>query len=279
VAMAGKGVGKLKSGLAKYRARVQTAFLFVWLLPLGGALHNICGPVFHCYACPLATFACPIGVIANFSALHVFPFFALGMLAVVGGLFGAFVCGWACPFGFFQDVLGRIPTPRVKLPAWTGASRYVVLAAFVIIVPFLFGENHPLHICMLCPAGALEGAAPQMARQAAAGEAVSWPNMGKIAIVVAIVTAMFFTYRPWCTLFCPLGAIFGLFNRISVFFLRFKPGECISCDACHSMCKVGVKPDRRANDPRCIRCLDCTDCPTKALEVGSVFGGGKSAAD
>ena len=51
------------------RARhlVQAAFLLAWLGPFGLRLHYLCGPVFHCYACPLATFACPIGVLANFS--------------------------------------------------------------------------------------------------------------------------------------------------------------------------------------------------------------------
>ncbi len=279
MATAGPNNRTLLSRLVRNRWKVQAAFLPVWLLPLSGRLHNICSPVFHCYACPLSTFACPIGVVANFSALHVFPFLAVGMLLLVGGLIGAFICGWVCPFGFFQDLLGRIPTPRVKLPRWAGYSRYVVLIAFVLVVPFFFGEKHPLFICMLCPAGALEGAVPQMISQAAAGETVLWPNTGKIIIVLLLLAAMFFTYRPWCTLFCPLGAIYGLFNRVSAFFLRFEPSACTSCKACHSMCKTGIKPDRRANDPRCIVCLDCTRCPEGALTVGNVFSGARRATE
>jgi polyferredoxin len=255
----------------RYRGRIQALFLLVWLLPLAGALHNVCGPVFHCYACPLSTFACPIGVLANFSALHVFPFFAVGMLLAVGGTVGGFICGWVCPFGYLQDLFGRIPTPRLRLPAWTGYTRYVVLIALVIVVPYLGGENHPLHICKLCPAGGVEVAAPQMAASALAGEPVVWPNATKTTIVILFIAAMFFTYRPWCSLFCPLGAIFGAMNRVSAFFLRFTPEKCISCKACRRMCKYGIEPDRRAGDPRCIRCLECTDCPTAALDVGNAF--------
>ena len=59
---------------------VQAGFLLAWLDPLLLRMHNVCGPVFHCYSCPLATFACPIGMLANFSALHVIPFAALGTL-------------------------------------------------------------------------------------------------------------------------------------------------------------------------------------------------------
>ncbi len=256
----------------RFRTWVQTAFLGVWMLPMGGALFNICGPVYHCYACPLATFACPIGVIANFSAIHVFPFFAVGMLLFVGGAVGAFICGWACPFGFFQDLLSKVPTPRWRLPAWTAHTRWAVLLGMVIFVPYFFGVAHPLFICRLCPVGGIEGGVPAVVSAAIAGEeALPWPSPWKIGIVVLVVSAMFFTYRPWCMLFCPLGAIFTAFNRFSAFFLRFEPKACTSCTACHKMCPAGLTPDKRANDPRCIRCLECTKCPTSALSVGSVF--------
>ena len=88
VAMAEAKPPSFTARLARWRTLVQAAFLLVWLDPFMLRLHSVCGPVFHCYSCPLATFACPIGVIANFGALHVFPFLAVGTLLVVGGLFG-----------------------------------------------------------------------------------------------------------------------------------------------------------------------------------------------
>ncbi len=271
VAMAVSMLKNIAAKLIRRRPFVQAGFLFVWLLPLGTRLHNICGPVFHCYSCPLATFACPIGVLAGFSALHVFPFFAVGMLLVVAGIFGAFICGWVCPFGFLQDLLAKIPTPRFRLPAWTTHLRYVVLVALVLVVPYLFGETHPLYICRLCPAGALEGAVPDMAKAALAGHAVSLPSLAKTSVTLLVLAAMFFTWRPWCTTLCPLGAIYGLANRFSAVFLRFNPSACNSCSACHKLCRFGVKPDRRANDPRCVRCLECTACPQSALSVTTVL--------
>jgi hypothetical protein len=80
----------LSARLARWRIWVQGAFTLVWLDPLALRMHTVCSPVFHCYSCPLALFACPIGVLANFSALHLFPFVALGMLAVIGALVGSF---------------------------------------------------------------------------------------------------------------------------------------------------------------------------------------------
>lgn len=170
-----------------WRMWIQAAFLLVWLDPLALRLHNLCGPVFHCYACPLATFACPIGVLANFSALHLFPFMAVGLLVAVGAVFGSMVCGWACPFGLLQDLAAKVPTPKLDLPRWTGHLRYVVLVGTVLAVPFLFGESHPLFVCNFCPAGAIEGAVPSMVQQAAAGQPVVLPNALKLGVLFAFL--------------------------------------------------------------------------------------------
>ena len=260
---------KRSSKLIRHRIWVQTAFLLVWLDPLMLRLHNVCGGVFHCYSCPLALFACPIGVLANFSALHVVPFIALGTLILIGALVGTLVCGWACPFGWLQDLIGRIPTPKIELPAWTGYFRYVVLVLLVLAIPFFFGADHPLFICSVCPAGALEAGLPNTAKLALTGGTVVWPNAVKMTILVLLVVAMLFKWRPWCALFCPLGAIFALFNRVSVLALRFRKDKCTDCGLCHKPCRYGVRPDRMLEDPRCIRCLECTRCG--ALKVATVF--------
>jgi ferredoxin-type protein NapH len=256
--------------LARWRAWVQAAFLLTWLEPLGLRLHWICSPVFHCYSCPWATFACPIGVIANFSALQLIPYLAIGTLLAVGVVFGTFVCGWACPFGFLQDLAARVPTPKVKLPSWMGYCRYAVLVGLVLAVPYFFGEKHPLFFCSVCPAGALEGAVPNVAAQISSGaETISWPSTAKIVILAVFVVVIFFTWRPWCTLLCPLGAIFSLCNRVSFLFIRFRADRCNDCELCRDLCKYRGPSERRGGDLRCIRCLDCVRC--RAISVGTAF--------
>jgi ferredoxin-type protein NapH len=222
--------------------------------------------VFHCYSCPLATFACPIGVLANFSAIHMFPFIVVGTLVAVGSLFGSFVCGWACPFGFLQDLIARIPTPKFALPAWTGCFRYVVLAVFVLLIPYLWGEAHPLFFCRLCPAGALEAALPNTIHLAIAGQPVVWPTAAKSIILVLVLAAMLFTWRPWCMLFCPLGAIYTLLNRVSAVFLRFHRDRCVECDRCRSLCHDATPAEHRIDGLRCVRCLECTKCRAVTVE-------------
>ncbi len=266
-------LNSLVSKLIPWRIWVQSAFLLVWLDPLNLRLHTMCAPVFHCYACPLATFACPIGVIAQFGALHIFPFVAIGLLIAVGALFGTLICGWICPFGWLQDLAAKVPTPKFDLPKWTGHLRYVVLLGAVLVIPYLFGEAHPLFICRICPAGALEAAVPNMAGQAIASKEVVWPNAVKLTILVLFLIGIFFIKRPWCRILCPLGAIFSLFNRVSAFFLRFNPAKCINCEQCHKLCEYGVEPERSPNNLRCVRCLECTRCSPDALTLGSIFEG------
>ena len=269
VAMAkGKRVS-LAARMARWRVWVQATFLLVWLDPLMLRMHSVCSPVFHCYSCPLATFACPIGVLANFSALHLFPFVAVGMLAVVGVLLGSFICGWVCPFGFFQDLVARVPTPKFTLPTWLGYTRYVVLVVLVGMLPYWLGEGHWSFFCRLCPAGALEAAFPNTVGLAIAGKELVWPTVAKTTIFVVMLVAMLFTWRPWCTLFCPLGAIYGLSNRVSLVYLGFQPNKCSDCDLCRDMCRYRGSSERRGSEIRCVRCLDCTRC--NAITVSSVF--------
>ena len=271
VAMANQTFAEKPSRLIRWRIWVQAAFAVVWIDPLGLRLHTICSPVFHCYACPLALFACPIGVIANFSALHTIPFLAIGTLVVVGGIFAGFVCGWACPFGFLQDLVGRIPVPKFKLPPWTQHFRYVVLGVTVLAVPYLWGEGHWLFICRLCPAGTLEGAMYNAGKAAAQGTEIPWPSIAKLTVFGLIVAAMFVTWRPWCTVLCPLGAIFGLFNRVSAIFLHVHPEDCTHCGRCAKECKMGLRSDVQLGDPTCIRCMDCTRC--SAIHVETILKG------
>jgi len=261
--------------LARRRVWVQAAFLLVWLNPLA-RLHHICGPVFHCYSCPLALFACPIGVLANFSALHIWPFAAIGTLVAIGAIVGNAVCGWMCPFGLLQDLIARLPVPKFQLPSWMGYARYGVLVGLVIGVPYIWGEAHALFFCKVCPVGALEGALPFTVATAHQGGGWIWPSMTKMVVLGATLVGMLFVRRFWCSLLCPLGAIFGLFNRASVVTLRFRSDSCRVCGHCEKMCPYGVLPTANVNTGRCIRCLECTRCG--ALVVDSVFRS-RSAAE
>ncbi|HSA01256.1 MAG TPA: hypothetical protein P5055_11025, partial [Candidatus Paceibacterota bacterium] len=80
-------LGRMLKG---FRPWVQTAFLAVWLAPVGRWLHGVPACVFHCYACPLSAFGCPVGLAANYAATlptwNTVPWMLLGVLVLTGGL-------------------------------------------------------------------------------------------------------------------------------------------------------------------------------------------------
>ena len=78
---------------------------------------------------------------------------------------------------------------------------------------------------------------------------------------------MFFSLRPWCRMFCPLGGIYGLFNRVSLAAMRFRPDLCTGCGRCDTPCRYGVLPSKVGKDTACNRCLECTACG--ALKLSS----------
>jgi polyferredoxin len=241
----------------------------LWLAPLGRWLHGIPGCVFHCYSCPLSAFACPVGVAANYAALlpvsAEVPYLLLGVLLAAGAVGGTLACGWACPFGFLQDLLGRVTDRKFGLPQWAGSCRYAVLVGMVLVLPAVLGwrgipfEDQAVSICRLCPAGALEAGVPYSIRSLVAGE--GWLMSGtKTAVLAVFLVAAVWVRRPWCRVLCPLGGLLALFNRLSVFHLRFRGDACVECNLCRTRCPMGVKVDEQINVTGCVRCLECVKC-------------------
>ena len=63
-------------------------------------------PGLNCYSCPAAAASCPIGAIQaviGSSKFH-FAYYVVGFLLFIGVLLGRVVCGFLCPFGWFQAV-------------------------------------------------------------------------------------------------------------------------------------------------------------------------------
>ncbi len=105
-----------------------------------GKLKAFCVPSLNCYSCPLAIFACPIGSIQYIFA-QIRPSIAIGkfyiglyiigILGVVGSAVGRMACGWICPFGMLQELLHKIPSPKIQIPRFLSYLKYVFLAVMV----------------------------------------------------------------------------------------------------------------------------------------------------
>jgi ferredoxin-type protein NapH len=250
------------------RRLTQILFLILLNLPLIviWELKAVCVPVLNCHSCPWALFACPIGVLSHFAWYGTVPLLALGTIGTFGVIFGRFLCGWICPFGWLQDMLYKIPSPKWKLPRWMKWTKYVILVVCVAVVPMTIGLDTLAFFCQLCPAGTLESMIP---RNLQAGNyalfAGSWDRF--IALIAFLVFAII-TLRSFCKVFCPIGAILGIFNRFSAFSLRYQQGDCPSCKLCLTKCPMDVEIEDMRNGGKdevvtapaeCILCLNCTN--------------------
>lgn len=217
---------------------------------------SVCVPVLNCHSCPAAVFACPLGVISNFSRLRLFPFLAVGLVGLAAVIAGRLVCGWACPFGLFQDLLGRLRgrRRRWKPPPASALTKYFVLLFLVLLVPLLFPQSR-LSFCTVCPAATLQASIPwRLMGVAGGGHAAFAARLGVLGGVIVLAVA---AGRGFCRLLCPLGALLSLFNRFSFFRMR-RAGPCNRCGACARRCPVDIDPVADMNRAECIRCLECT---------------------
>lgn len=96
----------------------------------------------------------------------------------------------------------------------------------------------------------------------AAGPLFNW----KLMILVFLAAFSVLYYRPFCRFICPLGAIYGLANPISLYRYKLLKDRCTKCGACKRACKLGIDPVKHPNSPECIRCGECIRaCPHQAL--------------
>jgi ferredoxin-type protein NapH len=227
-------------------------------------LKGVCVPVLNCYACPTALFACPIGTLQHFAAIHTFPYYPLAFMVLIGLLIGRMACGWACPFGLLQDLMYKIKSPKYKAPSWLKHLKFPVLFIFVFALPYLTGD---LWFSKLCPAGTLTAGIPWVLWNPVnptTGMPVLPNGPGMIFYLCLVILAGFLvwfvlTRRPFCKGFCPMGAIFSVFNRFSIFHLHVKEG-CDGCQTCKDNCPMDLDVSLDADSGDCIRCLECTKC-------------------
>jgi polyferredoxin len=138
--------------------------------------------------------------------------------------------------------------------------------------------------CTLCPAGSLEAGIPIVAQAWAESKfgavdsfgasfgvlgMVGWWFWFKIGILVTVIAAAVFIRRPFCRMACPLGAILGLFNRISLF-VHPKPAEDGRIRLNLRNCPVGIIHPDKVDSHHCIKCRECFAGAPKKPDRSSV---------
>lgn len=251
-----------------------------------GKWKQFCNPGLNCYSCPAASFACPIGALqsVNGSKNFTVSFYVVGILLAFGILLGRAVCGWLCPFGLLQELIHKVPSPKLKLKKVFLYLKYVVLVVFVIVLPITvtdyMGMGKPAFCQYICPAGTLEGGVPLLLSHQALRQTLGSLFTLKMVILIGTVIGSVLIYRFFCKTLCPLGAIYGLLNRISIYRLEVDEHKCINCGKCSRICKMEVDPVRSPDSAECIRCGECAKaCPEGAICVGFAAAGRKRARE
>ncbi len=240
-----------------------------------GATKNVCVPGLNCYSCPGAIGACPLGSLQNALAESKtkLPTYILGIILLYMIIFGRTICGFLCPVGLLQELLYKIKSPKLKKSKFTRTLsylKYVILIVLVIILPLIYAlqsMNIPLPaFCKyICPAGTFEGAIFLLINPnntdffGMLGGLFTW----KFILLICFIVASVFIFRFFCRFFCPLGAIYGLFNKIAILGVKVDDNKCNHCGACVNHCKMDVKT---VGDSECIQCGECIDlCHSSAI--------------
>lgn len=226
---------------------------------------------------------CPLGGVVSiykFAAtgtfvqkIHESSFVLMGILLFMSVVFGSVFCGWICPFGTFQEWLGKLGKrlfgkkynniiPQ-KADKYLRYLRYAVLAWVIYVTAvtgkLVFSDIDPYHALFTFWSGEV--------------------GVQALVFLAVIAVASLIIERPWCKYACPLGALAGIFNLFRIFKIRRNESSCIACGKCNSACPMNIKVSKSkvVRNHQCISCLECTSdvsCPVSDT-VEFSLGGGK----
>lgn len=268
---------KKKNLVAKLRLGIQLFFLVLVAsislnhslstygisIPLVGSasLHGICpfGGVVSLYQ--LAT----VGSLVK--KVHDASLVLMGIAFFLVILVGPAFCGWVCPLGTVEELIGRIGSRIFKkkyntfIPAsideYLRYFRYGVLVWVIYVTAstmmLVFADYDPYYALFNFWTGEV-------------------PLTAMVILAVTLIGSLFIE-RPFCKYACPYGALLGLFNKVRIFTIRRNADTCINCKACDRACPMNIQVSTAGavRDHQCITCMKCTsetNCPvTETVEL------------
>lgn len=161
-------------------------------------------------------------------------------------------CGWLCPFGALQEIVGRIAAP-LRLPQvavsarWDGRLKllkYGVLAGFLAIAAVW-----PVKAETAAEVEPFKTAITLVFQRA-------WPA---VAYAVLLVVANLFVHKAFCRWLCPLGAFVAILGRLRLFdWIARRPACGSPCRLCEKKCRYGaIDRGGRVDYAECFQCMDC----------------------
>jgi len=208
-----------------------------------------------------------------------FPWLPVASFLLVAAVLGRATCGWICPFGFIQDLLGYIKRKHSEISLRTHKSMVKVKYGFLAIILFIsivsalaqavgigtglraaFGIFARAPFEALSPANTLFSTLPNIASNARYTIPV-WLETGDLlgrildglvampvlfwvqfSIMVIVIVLGIYYPRSWCRYFCPHGAVLAFLNKFSFLGLKREPVKCTKaeCRECVEVCPMKV---------------------------------------
>ncbi len=212
------------------KVMLRRVYLFLSVIFLG-FFYNSTFSVFH--LSKLFTFNLPSFTLLSIILIYLIPL----TLAI---LFGPVWCGWICPFGALQELLGSSRLSfkvSKKLDKKARYFKFAFLAFFIVVISLereaSFFKQEPLSMFFLNPTRI---------------------SFDKLLCIVIIILSIFFL-RFWCRYFCICRALLSFFNKISPLKRLFSKNyknypfgiegphdlDCIHCN----LCLYAIRKDMR----------------------------------
>jgi len=197
-------------------------------------------------------------------------------------LLGRFFCGWICPFGTIQHFISclglktRTTGQMLKANKYNNAQKikYFILIIFLLAAAqayprqsLLTGLLDPIPLITRSINTAILPIIDNFSNVISVTDRSYTGGAVVLVIFSSVLLLCLIVPRFYCRFLCPLGALFGLIDRFSIWRIGRTASLCTDCKLCQRHCQGGCEPAKKIYNPECILCFNCTDvCPHQAIK-------------